>query len=198
MGGRGEDRRRESRPGSEDAFHAVHGVEGVGIGDTHQRLSEASTEAFRLFPTMLHETGARPPELSRRTAQDVDFPSGVVVLTDHTGKPRLIVLTPRSIGLLRTQAIAFPDGSLLRNNHGRNWTKDRIVSSMTRTCERAGVKAIAYGYRHAYAMDAPVKGVPDATVAALPGPSGTATLHKHYSHLTSRMGVLKEATAKIR
>lgn len=170
--------------------------------DTHQRLLEASTVAFRLFLTMLHETGARPSELSRLTAQDVDFPSGVAILlehkTDHTGKPRLIVLTPKAIDILRTQAIIFPEGPLLRNNHGRKWTKDSIVSSMTRTCERAGVKAIAYGYRHAYATDALSKGVPDATVAALLGHSGTATLHKHYAHLTSRMGVLKEAMAKIR
>ena len=50
----------------------------------------------------------------------------------------------------------------------------------------------------AYATDALSKGVPDATVAALLGHSGTAMLHKHYSHLTSRIAVLKDALAKVR
>ena len=73
-----------------------------------------------------------------------------------------------------------------------------IGSSMRKLCKRAGTKAIAYGYRHAYATDALSKGVPDATVAALLGHSGTTQLHKHYSHLTSRVSILKDAASKIR
>lgn len=50
----------------------------------------------------------------------------------------------------------------------------------------------------AFATDALSKGVPDATVAALLGHSGTAMLHKHYSHLTSQATVLRDALSKLR
>jgi integrase len=65
-------------------------------------------------------------------------------------------------------------------------------------CEKAGLKAIAYGYRHGFATDALANGVPDAQVAELLGHSGTAMLHKHYSHLTARSQVLREALGKVR
>jgi hypothetical protein len=39
---------------------------------------------------------------------------------------------------------------------------------------------------------------PAAHVAALLGHSGTAMLHKHYSHLTARAGVLRAALGKVR
>jgi hypothetical protein len=39
---------------------------------------------------------------------------------------------------------------------------------------------------------------PEGTVAALLGHQGTAMLHKHYSHLTSKVNVLREALGKVR
>ena len=105
---------------------------------------------------------------------------------------------PKALDILEAQAIAFPDGSLLRNGLGRKWTKNGIGIAMRKARKRAGVHAISYGYRHGYATDLLAAGVPDATVAALLGHSGTGTLHKHYSHLVSRMGVLKEAANRVR
>ena len=53
------------------------------------------------------------------------------------------------------------------------------------------------GYRHGMATDALSRGVPDAQVAELLGHS-TQTLHRHYSHLTSRSNVLREALGRVR
>jgi len=65
--------------------------------------------------------------------------------------------------------------------------------------EKSGLPhAIAYGMRHSYATEALASGIPDTTVAALLGHTGTAILHKHYSHLTSRADVLRQAAAKVR
>jgi len=89
-------------------------------------------------------------------------------------------------------------GPLLRNSWGNPWDKDAIGHAMRRASKKAKVKGIAYGYRHGFATDALAKGIPDATVAALLGHSSTAMLHKHYSHLTSRTAVLKEAVDRIR
>jgi integrase len=152
---------------------------------------------------LLRETGGRPSELARLTAADVDLPNAVAVLTDHktaqsTGRPRLIMLTPAAVDVLRHQVARYPVGPLLRNEADRPWAKDALGHAMRRLCRRAGVKAIAYGYRHTFATDALVKGLPDATVAALLGHTSTTMLHKHYSHLTSQAQVLRDALGKVR
>jgi integrase len=171
--------------------------------EDHAKLLTAATPELRLFLTILYETGARPNELARLTAADVEFGAGIAVLSDHktvgtTGKPRMIVLTPRAKALLHAQAVTRPTGLLLRNARGTAWKKDGIGLAVRRARQKAGVNAIAYGYRHTFATDALANGVPDATVAALLGHSSTAMLFKHYSHLTSRADVLRQAAAVVR
>lgn len=168
-----------------------------------EKLFQAAPPAFRLFLTLLHGTGARPSELARLTAADVDFAAGVATLVEHktahkTGLPRLIVLTPAAVDILREQVAIHPDGPLLRNDQGREWTHDRLQNVMKRTNAKAGTRVILYAFRHTYATDALASGVPDATVAALLGQTGTTMLHRHYSHLLSRVNVLREAAAKVR
>jgi integrase len=182
---------------------ASRGAKAVVDDDTHRRLLAAATPALRLLLSLLYETGARPSELSRLTAADMDLKAGVALLSDHktadvTGKPRLIVLTPTAKALLAAQAERYPAGELLRNARGSRWTKDGIGLAVRRACRAAGVTATAYGYRHTYATSALAKGVPDATVAALLGHSSTAMLHRHYAHLTSQAGVLRNAAALVR
>ncbi len=182
---------------------ASRGSKAVVTEDVHLKLKAVATPALRLLLDLLRETGARPSELSRLTSQDVDFDTGVVILTDHktagsTGKPRLIFLTPKAVAILQAQAVRYPTGVLLRNAKGLPWKKDGIGLAMRRASKSAGVKGIAYGYRHGYATSALAKGIPDATVAALLGHSSTTMLHRHYSHLTSQAGVLREAALKAR
>ncbi len=171
--------------------------------DDHLRLMEASTPSFRLFLTMLHETGARPSEVSRLTAQDVDFATGVAILTEHktshkTGKPRLIFMNTKAIDILKAQAEVHPEGELFRTERGSPWNTSLLQNTMRGTNKRAGTKCIAYAFRHGFATDALAKGVPDATVSALLGHSGTTMLHRHYSHLTSRTQALREALGRVR
>ena len=73
-----------------------------------------------------------------------------------------------------------------------------VAWSLLKLCRKLKVKAIAYGYRHGFATDALAAGVPDAHVAALLGHGSTAMLHKHYSHLSSRATVLRDAAALVR
>jgi len=181
---------------------ASRGAKVVLSDADHAKLLEAATPALRLLLELLHATGCRPSELARLTASDVDFPSGVAMLQEHkadaSGRPRLIILSPSAIAILRTQAALHPTGNLLRNARGGKWTKDGIGLAMRRASARAGVKGIAYGYRHGFATSALANGVPDATVAALLGHSSTAMLHRHYSHLTSQATVLREALSRVR
>jgi len=93
------------------------GAKAVVTEEAHAKLCEAANTELRLLLTLLHETGARPSELSRLTAQDVDCANSVAILTDHktahtTGRPRIIVLTALAITILQAQATAHPTVSI--------------------------------------------------------------------------------------
>jgi site-specific recombinase XerD len=166
----------------------------------HEKLLSAATPTFRLVLDVLHATGCRPGEAASLSAENTDLEAGVAVLEQHKcdrhGKPRLVFL-PES-ACLKLRASAAERGPLLRTAKGNPWTGRSITQAMRRVCKAAGIKAIAYGYRHTFATDALARGVSDAQVAALLGHSSTAVLHKHYSHLTSRATVLRQAVAAVR
>jgi len=167
----------------------------------HAKLLEAASPDFRIVLRVLHGTGCRPTEACRITT-DTFFPdAGCVVLAEHkadaNGKPRVLYLTPELVDVLKAQAVRYGSGSLLRSRKGKAWTQKGITQRMRHVKAKAGVKAIAYGYRHTYATEALAKGIPDATVAALLGHSSTAMLHKHYSHLGSRADILRAAAAQV-
>lgn len=166
-------------------------------------LTEKANPALRSLLVLLWETGARPSELCRMTAADVDLANAVAILTEHktghTGRPRLVVLTPTALEVLRPLVVRYPVGPLVRRRNGTAWNEDTLNAGMRALRRRAGVAhATAYGFRHTFATDALVKGLPDAQVAALLGHSSTAMLHKHYSHLTGQSRVLRDALAKVR
>jgi integrase len=171
--------------------------------DEFGRLCDNAKPKLRLFLRGLWLTGVRPGELARLRAQDVNWEAGVAVLTEHktahkTGKPRLIVLSPDALALLRSLT-PRGDGLLLTNQRGNPWRKETLYDAIKKARTKANLPhAICYGMRHSYATRALASGVPDALVSALLGHQGTAMLHRHYSHLTSRMDVLKEAARKVR
>lgn len=178
------------------------GEEAVISPDDHAKLLDLATPQFRAVLSVLHATGARPGEVCRFTVENFDPANGVVKLAEHksdrTGRVRLIFLPPDAVALLKEHADRYGSGPLLRNGRGKPWTPKAIAWALLKLRERAGVKAIAYGYRHGYATEALAKGLPDAQVAALLGHSSTAMLHKHYSHLTAQAGVLRHAAGVVR
>jgi integrase len=183
----------------------VSGSKAVISADDYRRLYEAAGSAFKPFLKGLWLTGCRPGELSGMTAAMVDWTNGVVLLTDHktahkTGKARAVFLSPEALELFKMQADRYPSGPLFRRrSHGKPYTVATVQKAMHHARTKAGLPhAIAYGFRHAFATDALSRGVPDATVAALLGHSGTAMLHRHYSHLTSRAAVLRDAAKLVR
>ncbi len=170
--------------------------------EDHAKLVAAATPQFALVLRILYATGARPSEVCAITSETFDRAAGVVKLhvhkSDRTGKPRLIFLPPDIVTALVAQTERFPSGALLRSRKGVPWTGRSITQAMRSVREKAGVKAIAYGYRHTFATDGLANGLPEAHVAGLLGHSSTAMLHKHYSHLTSKAGVLRHAAAMVR
>jgi integrase len=166
-----------------------------------QLLGHADAE-FAALVRFLWLTGCRPSEAGGLTVEDVRWDERCAILqehkTAHRGKVRVIYLSDEALAILRVQQAEHPRGYLFRRPTGGRWTTHSITQKFARVSRVAGVKVTAYGLRHSFATDALAKGVPDAQVAALMGHSGTATLHRHYSHLTARSQALREALGRVR
>jgi integrase len=156
-------------------------------------------DAFHDFLTALMESGIRPGEAMKVTAEDVDFGLGIWVLhgktTKRTGKSRIIYMTPVLVELTKKLVARHPEGPLFRNEDGNPWNRQAIRDRFRRKQKSKGLDKdiTAYVYRGTWATDALEAGVPDATVAELMGHSGTAVLHKHYSKLREKREHLRKA-----
>ena len=133
----------------------------------------------------LWETGARPSEVARIEASMIDAETGVIVMQSKTSgrtkKPRVIVMTQRMRELLLPLAERYPEGPILRNTRGNPWTRNAMACRFAPLRERLGMgkEATAESFRHVFATDAAVKGVPIATTAALMGHASTKMLERH-------------------
>lgn len=152
---------------------------------------------------ILRETGARPQEVSRLTAADVDWENCCVRHRKHktkakTGRDRVIHFNAAAMGVLRAARLRHPEGFLFPTRSGRHYTPEVLVRRMLTVSKRVGFRAIAYGLgRHSFATNALAQGIPDAIVAELLGHRGTAMLQFHYSHLGSQARVLKDAVERV-
>ena len=180
------------------------GTEVLIDDNLHQRLLSVASPQFRDFIETVRATGARPGEIARLEAHHVVWDAGCAVLrehkTDKTGRVRTIYLPPSTLALCRILAERYPVGPLFRNTRAETWKKTGWKQAMERAQRKLGLekRPLTSGYRHTFATDALVAGVPDAQVAELLGHSGTAMLHKHHSHLTAQSQALRRALDQVR
>ncbi len=166
-------------------------------------IDAATSGDFRQLLRFLWHTGARPSEAAGLTAESVDLGNAVAVIhrhkTDHTGRPRVLYLSPDAAAILAEQRPRYGGaGHLFRGRGGRPFHRQSITNRMLRLGRRTGIHATAYGFRHSYATGALNAGIPDTHVAALLGHTGTEMLHRHYSHITAASRVLRDAAVKVR
>lgn len=164
-------------------------------------LAAIKDEEFRQFVLAMQETGCRPSEVARVTADDVDLERGVWVLRKHktqrwTGQPRLVYLTPAMVELTKSLMSRWPEGPLFRGpRSGRPFSRNAIRCRFKRLREKLphlkGV--ISYCYRHSFATEALVNGVPAAIVAELLGHKDLKMLAGHYAHLAQKAEHLRQA-----
>lgn len=191
--------RRLKKPPSERRERIVSAEERVKI------LAAASDDAFRDLLTALQETGARPGEIRKVTAANVNLDYGVWVLPKHKTvkkrkRPRVIYLTPTMVELTRRLMTRYPDGPLFRNRFGQPWSNNAVRIRFRRLRERLPElkDVVAYCYRHAFATDGLVQGVPIATVAELLGHASTAMVEQCYGHLAQERSYLRDAALAVR
>jgi integrase len=154
-------------------------------------LAAIQDRQFRQFTEAMQESGARPSEIARLTAADVNLGLGVCVLHKHktagkTKKPRVIYMTPRFLEIVRPLMLKYTDGPLFR---GPRLGKPFGLHGITARFRRLRAKmphlknAVAYAFRHGFATDALMNGVGVAQVAELLGHRTTDQVVKHYSHI---------------
>ncbi len=166
-------------------------------------LSSIRDSRFREYVTALTLTGARPGEVRRVAAENVDLERGCWVFLKHktvkkTGKPRIVYLCPEALELTKKLMARNPEGALFRNTVGMPWSKNaiRLRFKKLRKLHPQLKGVISYTYRASFATDALEAGVPDATVAALLGHTQTNTLHRFYARLSQKIAHLQDAAAK--
>jgi len=168
-------------------------------------MSEVKDEEFRQYLTALHETGARPGEITRITAADVDLERGVWILDKHktwkhTGKPRIIYLNDAMQQLSRSLCEKFPSGALFRNSRGLAWSKNAVRIRFRNLRKKLPQlkDVVAYTYRHTFTTEALQNGVGVAQVAELLGHTNTNMVMQHYSHLSERQDYLRRMAEMAR
>jgi integrase/recombinase XerD len=156
-----------------------------------QTMLDATKDGpFRDFLTAIRNTGCRPSEVAKVTADNVRGATWCFTKhkTSGTGKVRIVYLNRVMQELTAKLVEQHPTGPLFLNARGKKWTKDAIVqrfeSLRTRLNLPASVIAYAAG-RHSWITSALTNGVPKSVIAHMTGTS-ERMIDKHYAHLDSR------------
>jgi len=168
--------------------------------DELARILQSANPCFRRFLHALRHTGARPGDIARVTAAHFDEANCCWVLPQHktrlhTGKAKVIWLTPVMLRTTRHLIRRFPAGPLFRTESGSQWKKNNIAQTFRRLKKRLGIddKSVPYSLRHTFCTDALSAGVPIKTVAELVGHTSTRMIDMHYGHLDQKTEHLQEA-----
>jgi integrase len=167
-------------------------------------LAAIKDQNFRDFVFAMQETGCRPGEVRKVTAEHVNLDVGIWLLGKHktakqTQKPRVVYLTPAMVELCHKLVAKNPEGPIFRGPRGNTpYSKNAVRIRFRRLREKlphlAGV--VAYSYRHTFCTDALVNGVGIAQVAELMGHTSTDTVTSVYSKLSAQVAHLREAAKK--
>lgn len=174
--------------------------------DVHERMvrlagsqkgSGKIDRQFRLVLVAMRHAGGRPQDVANVRIENVNVDCWVIPehkTLRHTGRPRIVYLSPCLQTITRILAGNRKAGPLFRGRRGK-LTTNAIKCRITRLREELGVSdVVAYSYRHTYITDALERGVDVATVAELVGTS-VAMIQRHYGHLSKRADHLKNAAA---
>ena len=169
--------------------------------DEHKRILGATRgRAFKMFFFALSESGARPGEVARVSAEDFDGETWVFKkhkTAKRTGKPRVIYLTPPLAKLCRRLVVQNGDGPLFRNSRGKPWTRNAIRLRFQHLREKLKLDGVvAYTVRHTFCTNGLEAEVPIATMSELLGHSSTRMVSMHYNHLAEKREHLLQAARK--
>ena len=152
---------------------------------------------FQRVLLALRKTGCRPGEIRKLTWEMVDLDRRLWILPEHktvttqaTPKPRIIPLPDSIWRMCRRLKERQPESSyVFVNAWGNPYSKDRLVKTMSRVRDRAGIEVkageqiVLYSERHTYASDAYGK-IGDIALAELMGHTDIQ-MTRRYAHLNT-------------
>ncbi|MDB5305532.1 MAG: hypothetical protein JWM97_3081 [Phycisphaerales bacterium] len=151
---------------------------------------------FKDLLTVSWDTGCRPQESLRVEARHVDVPNARWVFPASEAKggrePRVVYLPAKALEITLRRMKQFPTGKLFRNKRGRAWTPDACNCRFKTAKTKLGVRHCLTKIRKGWSTRKLMAGVDALTVATLMGHSDTATLTKHYQHLSQNPQFLGE------
>jgi integrase len=110
--------------------------------DFERLLSCCRDQTFRDVLVTAWETGCRPQELVKVTAEHVDLANERWIFKQSESKmkrvARVVYLGPESLGITKRLLAAHPAGPIFRNSQGRPWTMGAVNSAIKRLRTRMG------------------------------------------------------------
>jgi len=187
---------RENRKLALERYWALMSQEDIALAADHTRLNVAS-----LFDAFLDWSEKHNDRKTycwyKRFLQDFcNFhrsPEVTALRPFHL--TRWISLTPTMIDVTRNLIEKHPEGPLFRSDDGKTWNNNSVRLRMSRLRKRLNLPAgiVAYAYRHSFATNGLVNGVPIATMAELLGHTDTKMISAHYAHLGIHVDYLQNA-----
>jgi integrase len=162
------------------------------------RSQKANGPQFAIYLIASH-CGARPQQIRDVTAAHVHQSGTCWVFqehkTDEDGKPLVVYINPCLQTLTKILSATHPKGPLFRQENGEPWKKDTVTLRLRRLRRKLKMdeSVVAYCYRHSFATDALLAGVPVATVAALLGHKDIRMVSQVYGHLDQHSSHLLDA-----
>ncbi len=142
---------------------------------------------FRDLVELSWETGSRPQELRKIRGEYFQPETGRVVFPPKQAKGkkyhRVIYLTPRALEIVGRLAAKRPEGTLLVNSEGNDWTKDAINCAFCRLEKKVGRKYHLGAFRKGFATEALKAGVDTVTVAHLMGHRDPSMVSRVYGQV---------------
>lgn len=142
---------------------------------------------FRDLIELSWETGSRPQELRKIRGEYFEPETGRIVFPPKQAKGkkyhRVIYLTPRAREIVARIVQERPEGTLLLNSEGNDWTKDAINCAFCRLEKKIGKKYHLGAFRKGFATEALKAGVDTVTVAHLMGHRDASMVSRVYGHV---------------
>jgi integrase len=166
----------------------------------HVRMMAKATKQGRVIIEALRLTGCRPNEIRAVRIEDVAADYSCFVLRAHknarkTGKARTVYLSSGAKKLFQTVIADRKEGFVFLDRHGKQFTQNAIRCIFRRLREKLKLGedelVNSYSFRHTWATNALMRGIPVATVAELMGNS-VKMVEKHYGHLAKQPSHLLE------
>ncbi|CAN7303046.1 site-specific integrase [Caballeronia sp. LjRoot34] len=155
--------------------------------EQRRTLLAAMSDDLRTLASALLLTGARPGELARANASDLDRNAGTIWLDGKTGRREVDLSTAARAFFAEQARDKIANAPLLTNSFSQRWTAAQWGKAFREARDAAGLPdAVLYCMRHTYISEAIAQGIDVYTVADLTGTS-VAIIQSNYGNRTDNI-----------